>query len=242
MHPLVIVDSEGTLPAPVATEFLNVATRATSEAILKSTARGFYASDTTLFRAAKPFRGQVEMLADILHRLDQNILNKNLNLQVRGKGQHTVRYRLFWTGSNEGISPIPGNILDLLLKSFVNITHRLNIPTPIPMDLGESLFKTRFATGDRALETALRQETADKYDAILAMKADVPVWPLHIFIEFVFDGEKGTQANLRFLFGSGSLAQGQKDVGTAILDKFIYSPMQKGQGVFEFSLSRNYPL
>lgn len=244
LHPIIVYSSDGTLPVEASNFLLSNTTQSISKSIMTTLATASYGIDRDIFANAKPYRGQVDMIANLVRSINTGLQKRFGDMKASIPGKRTIRYQIFWTGSTIGSHSSVSSFAELLLSSAIT---RL-----VPLEGEEAeLAQTGLKIGARALDTSyikettailkqLQAESAVRFPDIQALGGTNLLWPLHIYVELAFDGSKGLDINLRFTLASDKLKQGKSDVGIALIDKLNYEPYKQGLGVVTLSFQNNY--
>lgn len=239
LHPLVVTQTSGELDIETSNALLKSVTTSSTQGVLNTLSRSFYATDTNYFRAAAPYRGQVEMLVDALRRIDQNLFEKISKTTPKGTGSRKINYQMFWTGTQFGDSPLPGNLIDAFMGLLTQYSPK-HKTFQTARDIGASTAKTLIEAGNETLIDNLKVETFERFSDINALRGKLPIFPIHFEFGYTLDGQRGVKVSYRFLFTSDGMEQSEKDVGTAILDQFSYRPLKIGRGVIQIAFDREY--
>ncbi|MCX6123803.1 MAG: hypothetical protein NTV34_03525 [Proteobacteria bacterium] len=239
LYPLLVTETQGTLSKEASNQMIKCATQSGQSGLLQTIARASYGNDTKRFPAALPYRGQIEMLADAVKRIDLKMQESVGQLKVRADGTTTVRQQMFWTGSQLGESPLSGDLMELALQ-FMTSDFPNSDKYKQSLDLGVLALKSKAIVGNQTLIDNLKIETFERFAELKAPKEDLPVWPIHIFLEYRLDGQKGIGVTFRFVLATTPMKQSRKDLGTSIMDNFVYNPYLEGRGVLEFLFERDY--
>lgn len=243
LRPIIVSKSEGTLSHKTSNALLALTSDGASRGILHTIARSSYGTDQKLFPMAMPYRGQVEMLADAVKRVDLALQERFRNFDQRSPGKRTLRHQFFWTESDAGTQAVNQGISQMVfetLTQYIPGTLAQNPNMVFGIGLGTSAMNTRAATESPELMNELRKEVFTRFPDIYAMRGTNPIWPLYFLIELNMDGEIGVDITVRVLFATSDMKVGKIDAGDALVEKFIYQPSRQGLGVLEFNFERKY--